>query len=186
MNSENLIKNFRDVGFTINTLADVTVFPEKALYRGGRLNNVFSHGEMYSIPTVLNLRRGQDEPTFPCQYLHVPADDKIENYDTSNGKTRKWINRAIKSILSPQIKLPVLIHCTSGKDRTGVVIAAILKAYGIEDRLIIEEYLLSEGSVDVRLMRQALAGFGDIDKYLNKIGGIELLKQKFEIKGSIT
>lgn len=73
-------------------------------------------------------------------------------------------------------------NLTSGKDRTGVVIAAILKACDMEDKLITEEYLLSEGNIDIRSIQQALAGFGEIDKYLNKIGGIELLRQKMGIK----
>jgi protein-tyrosine phosphatase len=39
--------------------------------------------------------------------------------------------------------LPVLVHCTAGKDRTGFMIAMLLEALGVEREAIIEDYLLS-------------------------------------------
>lgn len=39
---------------------------------------------------------------------------------------------------------PVLVHCTAGKDRTGLVIALALAAVGVEDRDIAADYSLSE------------------------------------------
>ena len=38
---------------------------------------------------------------------------------------------------------PILIHCTAGKDRSGVAIALILEAMGVERETIMEEYLLT-------------------------------------------
>ncbi|MDQ8729033.1 tyrosine-protein phosphatase [Bradyrhizobium sp. LHD-71] len=38
---------------------------------------------------------------------------------------------------------PLVIHCTAGKDRTGFAAALILKALGVSDELIIEDYLLT-------------------------------------------
>lgn len=38
---------------------------------------------------------------------------------------------------------PILIHCTAGKDRSGVAIALILEALGVEREIIMEEYLLT-------------------------------------------
>lgn len=37
----------------------------------------------------------------------------------------------------------MLVHCTAGKDRTGVVCALILALAGVEDRLVAEEYALT-------------------------------------------
>lgn len=37
-----------------------------------------------------------------------------------------------------------LVHCTAGKDRTGVLVALVLKLVGVEDRVIAEEYALTE------------------------------------------
>ena len=52
--------------------------------------------------------------------------------------------------LSPLIRglaesgdLPALIHCTHGKDRTGVAIAITLRALGVPQETILEDYMLS-------------------------------------------
>ena len=46
-----------------------------------------------------------------------------------------------------------MIHCTAGKDRTGFAAALILKALGVADDLIVEDYLLTN-----RFYRRAEAG----------------------------
>jgi protein-tyrosine phosphatase len=38
---------------------------------------------------------------------------------------------------------PLVIHCTAGKDRTGFAAALILKALGVADDVIVEDYLLT-------------------------------------------
>jgi protein-tyrosine phosphatase len=39
--------------------------------------------------------------------------------------------------------VPVLIHCTAGKDRTGFAVAVLLHALGVKPEFIMEDYLLS-------------------------------------------
>ncbi|KAK2596424.1 hypothetical protein N8I77_013315 [Diaporthe amygdali] len=39
---------------------------------------------------------------------------------------------------------PILIHCSAGKDRTGVICALILSLCGVEDEAVAHEYSLSE------------------------------------------
>jgi protein tyrosine/serine phosphatase len=39
---------------------------------------------------------------------------------------------------------PVLVHCTAGKDRTGVVVALVLGLLGVADDDIVADYALSE------------------------------------------
>ncbi|KAK3331153.1 protein-tyrosine phosphatase-like protein [Apodospora peruviana] len=39
---------------------------------------------------------------------------------------------------------PMLIHCTAGKDRTGVIVAIILSLCGVADHLIAHEYSLTD------------------------------------------
>lgn len=39
---------------------------------------------------------------------------------------------------------PMLIHCTAGKDRTGVICALILSLCGVDDDTIAEEYTLTQ------------------------------------------
>ncbi len=40
-------------------------------------------------------------------------------------------------------EVPLLFHCTAGKDRTGVAAALILRALGVSDEVILEDYMLT-------------------------------------------
>ncbi len=42
---------------------------------------------------------------------------------------------------------PTLIHCTAGKDRTGLVVAVILSAVGVSDEDIIADYVLTRANM---------------------------------------
>ena len=43
---------------------------------------------------------------------------------------------------------PILIHCSAGKDRTGVAIALLLDLLGVERSVILDDYALSERLLD--------------------------------------
>ena len=80
-----------------------------------------------------------------------------------------WLNEILGTFENPSLKLPVFIHCLSGKDRTGIVVGIILKLIGIPQAWIIEEYLLSDGHVDKGLITTAMNGIGEEVKYFNRI-----------------
>jgi protein-tyrosine phosphatase len=50
-------------------------------------------------------------------------------------------------ILSRSESYPVLIHCRAGKDRTGFAAALILRALGVHERDVVEDYLLTNESL---------------------------------------
>lgn len=59
----------------------------------------------------------------------------------------KHANPEVASIMRLLLKdsnVPMLIHCTHGKDRTGMIIAMILGCLEVEDELIVHDYALSE------------------------------------------
>jgi len=57
------------------------------------------------------------------------------------------------SVLSDVDNYPVLVHCTQGKDRTGLVTALALAAAGVSDEEIVKDYAKSrEGLTRVRTM----------------------------------
>jgi protein-tyrosine phosphatase len=43
---------------------------------------------------------------------------------------------------------PLVIHCTAGKDRTGVATAIVLRALGVQPDVVIDDYALSDRVVD--------------------------------------
>lgn len=49
----------------------------------------------------------------------------------------------------------LLVHCALGKDRTGVVIAVLLAALGVERSAILDDYALTNDVVDVVLPKLA-------------------------------
>jgi protein-tyrosine phosphatase len=75
------------------------------------------------------------------------------------------IAAAIKA-LSARSALPALVHCSAGKDRTGIVIALILAVLGVPDQVIAADYALSaryldpENAAAIRQL-QASCGLGD-------------------------
>ena len=53
---------------------------------------------------------------------------------------------------------PVLVHCTVGKDRTGIVVAALLLAVDVEPDAVIEDYLETASNIDALRARWVAKG----------------------------
>ncbi len=51
-------------------------------------------------------------------------------------------------LLSAQDAYPVLVHCTAGKDRTGVLLALLMDLLGAREEDIAAEYALSNASIE--------------------------------------
>ena len=118
--------------------------------------------------TIINLRKGHDLHNFGVNYYHFPLENKVEKYYTHQKEVRLWLNNIVKLFEKEDLKYPVLIHCLSGKDRTGIVIAALLLIVGVSKEIIIQEYLLSEGEVNQELIQIALEGMNQ-PKYFNRV-----------------
>ncbi|MGK3961935.1 tyrosine-protein phosphatase [Sorangium sp. So ce118] len=139
--------NYRDVGEALGLWLDVSPIPAGRLLRGGRFDAMTAAGDLGSPGTILNLRRGPDPAHLTgVTYVHVAADDDIENYDTRQRRVRSWLGRALSVLATPELVWPVYVHCTSGRDRTGVVIAAALLAIDVPRQVVAEEYTLSDGA----------------------------------------
>lgn len=87
----------------------------------------------------------------------------------------------MRSFEDEKLEYPVLIHCRSGKDRTGVVVAALLTILGVERDAIVEEFLLSKGAmremIDVTLAPFFSNPKGDINSYFRKKVNVRKVKQ---------
>lgn len=161
--------NFRDVGEFINLILGKDVFLKGKLLRGGSIDYIKNLEEIENPQSIFNLRNGDDANLIDVDYYHFPMSNKIEKYDTSQKEVRLWLNEMMSLFELPDFKYPVFVHCLSGKDRTGIVIAVILLILGIDLETIKEEYLLSEGEVKKELIELSLNGMEDIEKYFNRI-----------------
>ena len=72
---------------------------------------------------------------------------------------------------------PALVHCTTGKDRTGWAVAALLLWLGVRADLVMREYLLSDAEV-----RRAFKG--DIDDFVARGGDREVFEPLLRVKPS--
>lgn len=66
----------------------------------------------------------------------------IGNYSAIPEAIRPHLRDLVDAIVEGET--PVFIHCTAGKDRTGVMLALLLKALGVSDDLIFADYLRSD------------------------------------------
>ena len=60
----------------------------------------------------------------------------------ADGRQREAFGTALRLMCAPG-RLPLLHHCTSGKDRTGWMTAIVLTALGVPRELVLRDYLLS-------------------------------------------
>lgn len=104
----------------------------------------------------------------PPQFFHFPIGDANNDWFTAQRRLMKknkfteaqarehMINgyrmiategpdsyRRMMALVLDQSNWPLLIHCTAGKDRTGVAITLLLEALGVDRESIMEEFLLT-------------------------------------------
>lgn len=161
--------NFRDVGEYLELISGEPLLPHGRILRGGSIDHVKNWKEIGQAATIINLRNGEDYQQWDIDYLHFPMANKIEKYDTTHKEVRRWLNQILRSFENPDLRYPALIHCLSGKDRTGIVVAALLLILGIDREIISEEYLLSEGKVERALIEQSINGMMPLEAYYKDV-----------------
>jgi hypothetical protein len=56
-------------------------------------------------------------------------------------------------VLSDPARLPLVFHCAAGKDRTGVLAALVLDILGVDHEVIVADYLITAGRMELILGR---------------------------------
>ncbi len=170
--------NFRDVGgYQVRGGGMVR---RRTLFRSDALHNVEAAGsEMLAglrLKTVVDLRTIEELLTMQSPladfadrgtrtiHLSLVGPDFSELPPELEGVYSFFVDRrgeaiaaAIKHLARPGA-LPGLVHCTAGKDRTGIVIAFTLAAVGVPERVIVADYAMS----GMYLMPEQIAVIGQI------------------------
>jgi protein-tyrosine phosphatase len=181
------VQNARDLGGW--TLADGTKIPYGRVFRSGRLSNA-SQADLaklrsLGVRTSIDLRSTAEaigmgkDPGGP-QGLSSTISAPMIGVNSEAGykdmvKNQKAALAIAFRALADKSNYPLIIHCTAGKDRTGVVSALLLELLGVPRNQIVEDYLLSSGTgrVDQDWIDAALNEVdaeGGISKYLSGIG----------------
>lgn len=71
--------------------------------------------------------------------------------------------KMFEHLQNPEGNVPLLYHCTAGKDRTGMATALILYALGADDKTVMNDYLLSNKYIEAKFASY-------IEQYPNLIG----------------
>lgn len=130
------------IDYGVNTIIDLRDKREQSASP-----NVFvEHGTYYHLPLM-----GDEDDGLRQQMENAP--DLSSIYILALEHRKPQIRRIIEQIANKPSGCAI-IHCVSGKDRTGQIVALVLGTVGVEEETIIEDYALTEKY----LKRQQQAG----------------------------
>lgn len=147
----------------------------RALLRADSLHGLDADGQAallaYGVGSIIDLRRPDERARQPnvfaasaaLRYTGIPllpasAAAAPEPIPDLAALYRMLLDRAqgqLRAVLAAVAEAEggVLVHCTAGKDRTGVVAALLLALAGVPDAVIVEDYTLTGGYIAPLLAR---------------------------------
>ncbi|KRF21121.1 hypothetical protein ASG90_01565 [Nocardioides sp. Soil797] len=69
--------------------------------------------------------------------------DMVVFYETTLRRQSKVLGEVVR-LLADKVNAPALVHCSAGKDRTGITVAMVLDALGVPRDLVVEDYALTQ------------------------------------------
>ncbi|MFJ3215706.1 tyrosine-protein phosphatase [Kitasatospora sp. NPDC086801] len=164
------VRNFRDAG-------GVGSLPRDVLYRSATLHGLAAEDadalRRLDLRTVVDLRSDPEVAERPdavglvgARYLHAPVfterrwpADQLELYPLMAERAGAVAVTVLRQLLTDGGEAaPVLVHCASGKDRTGVVIAVLQTLLGASEAEVLQDFLRS--NTELGLTDQPPAGTG--------------------------
>lgn len=88
---------------------------------------------------IVNLPMLPQSGITPEQIAAGAADNLVDDYLRQIDVNAGSIVEALRLISDPANR-PVVVHCTAGKDRTGIVIAMLLDILGVDHEVIVTDY----------------------------------------------
>ncbi|WP_426324342.1 tyrosine-protein phosphatase [Microbacterium sp. E-13] len=166
--------NLRDVG---GLPAGATTTRYGVLFRSGNLARLGGKGEKalaaLGLRRIIDLRADDEVARDPSRVarldvvtqrvpLFLGSVDSFFRDDVSLEEMYRLIIddsadavvAVVRGILADQ---PVLVHCTAGKDRTGVTVALTLAAAGVDIDAVVADYARTEGLLPARRNRYVVA-----------------------------
>jgi protein-tyrosine phosphatase len=134
---------FRDLG--IETVIDMRVADERHKAPNGFPKNTevneitYEFWHQHTVKMIADINEGK--------LNHASTYAAMVNQYTALATDHRSDYREIIDSLLAFSGAPLLFHCTSGKDRTGMVAAIVLLAVGVPREAVVEDYILTNGRV---------------------------------------
>jgi protein-tyrosine phosphatase len=173
------LHNLRDIGGY--PTADGRTLRWGLVLRAGQLNEMTTaaHPRMTALGlrTVIDLREDPElaklpesvypegitihrHPLYRDRIALGDIDDLGVLYDQILDRCADTVTAALEILAAPGAR-PALVHCSAGKDRTGLIIALLLSVLGVADEIVAEDYAITEraytGDYRERMIRKGLA-----------------------------
>jgi protein-tyrosine phosphatase len=110
------------------------------------------------LPVLPDRRTTGDElirPMLSDPTGRIVREHMIEAYQAMPAGFEPSLRRLVDALLGPD-RLPLLVHCTEGKDRTGFVCALLLLTLGVDRATVFDDYLWSRRFFDRERMRRRI------------------------------
>lgn len=182
------VENVREMGGI--PLGEGAYFACSTLYRGMHLYGLGSPGcedfAALGIKSVIDLRSVGEQTTYPdapcvteqaemtLAPMAVPYNVSAANYVADLYELASM--RAALEVLADPARYPVYVHCTYGRDRTGILAAVVLLALGASQDAILKDYrLTAEAGLSVTpdsllAVLDEISRLGGIESYFEKVG----------------
>jgi protein-tyrosine phosphatase len=155
--------NVRDIGGYLTQDGQMTRW--RTLFRADNLHRLTSNAQStllgHGLATVIDLRRSDELQIAPnvfagssrVTYRHlsllvdtppVPGTPRAltDTYRHILDQRQAQVLQVLRVLATPGA-LPAVVHCTAGKDRTGVIVALLLGLAGVAHETIIADYALT-------------------------------------------
>ncbi len=184
--------NFRDLGGY--RTADGRMTAWRRLFRADGLNKLTESDRSQltglGLTTVIDLRtldEAEQRGSFPVdqvpvRYVSLPLTDVLPaaeelpdwreaayvatRYGSMVTEGGHVLTEAI-DVLASADALPAVMHCSAGKDRTGVLSALVLAFLGVPDETIVEDYALSAAAME-RLLERLKAEYPEAQEAVER------------------